>query len=165
MKLLFSVNIRTKVNLPEGYYGNGFLLGCAESTVKDLVVANLHHGVKLVQQAKERLNDNEYIRSMVDLLEDKTVKVDMSTSLVISQWSKLRLEEVDFGEGKPLHMGPLTSDIFCFFLPDIGNANSVRALVSVPQSMVLSFQYHMNESLEKEENGKVKNGFQAQENG
>ncbi|KAK7283376.1 hypothetical protein RIF29_12845 [Crotalaria pallida] len=163
MKLLFSVNIRSKVNLPQGYYGNGFLLACAESSLNDLVAANLHHGVKVVQGAKERMNDKDYIRSTVDLLEDKTVKTDLSTSLVISQWSRLGLEEVDFGEGKALQMGPLTSDIYCLFLPDVGgDVNSVRVLVSVPESMVESFQYHMNGSWGIEEIiVDVENGFSS----
>jgi len=93
---------------------------------------------------------------MVDLLEDKTVKTDLSTSLVISQWARLGLEEVDFGEGKPLHMGPLTSDIYCLFLPVAGDANAVRVLLSVPETMVERFQYHMmRQSWEEEE----ENGF------
>ncbi|KAG5121102.1 hypothetical protein JHK84_039442 [Glycine max] len=145
VKLLFSANIRKKVNLPEGYYGNGFVLACAESTVKDLVVANnnISHGLKVVQHAKANLDNEGYIRSMVDLLEDKTVRVDLSTSLVISQWSRLGLEDVDFGEGKPLHMGPLTSSIYCLLLPVVGDANSVRVLVSMPENVVESFRYHM----------------------
>ncbi|KAF2321325.1 hypothetical protein GH714_038649 [Hevea brasiliensis] len=117
VKLLFSVNVRKKLipEMPQGYYGNGFVLGCAQTFVKDLVSNNLHHGIKLVQQAKSSLSD-DYVRSMIDLLEDKTVKTDLSASLVISQWSKLGLEDLEFGEaGKPLHMGPLTSDIYCCF--------------------------------------------------
>ena len=132
-----------------------------------MVEVNLHHGVRVVQEAKATVNDDEYVRSTVDLLEDERVKTDLSSSLVISQWSRLGLEEVDFGEGKPLHMGPLTSDIYCLFLPVIGDADAVRVLVSVPENMVESFQYNMNESLEKEENGavSVKNGYHARENG
>ncbi|CAJ1973282.1 unnamed protein product [Sphenostylis stenocarpa] len=152
VKLLFSVNVRAVVDLPQGYYGNGFLLACAESSVEELVEeGNLRHGVKLVQEAKARLKDEDYIRSMVDLLEDKTVKTDLCTSLVISQWSKLGLEEVDFGEGKPLHMGPLTSDIYCLFLPVPGDANAVRVLVSLPDNMVEPFQYHMQECSQEKE--------------
>lgn len=111
VKLLFSVNIRKRVKpeLSQGYYGNGFVLGCAEANVKDLVTNNLHHGVKFVQHAKSSL-DNECIMSMVDLLEDKKAKTDLSASLVISQWSKLGLEDLDFGTGKALHMGPVTRD-------------------------------------------------------
>ncbi|RDX65873.1 Omega-hydroxypalmitate O-feruloyl transferase, partial [Mucuna pruriens] len=168
-KLLFSVNVRKKVSLPEGYYGNGFVLACAESTVRDLVAVNnnnnLFHGLKLVQQAKASLDGDGYIRSMVDLLEDKTVRVDLSTSLVISQWSRLGLEDVDFGEGKPLHMGPLTSSVYCLFLPVVGDANAVRVLVSVPESVVESFRYHMvvEDSCQKYEYGDVNaNGYHVQ---
>ncbi|KAJ8762383.1 hypothetical protein K2173_007542 [Erythroxylum novogranatense] len=153
-KLLFSVNVRKKLvpEIPEGYYGNGFVLGCAESIVKDLVDSNLHETVKLVQRAKSCLTD-EYVRSLVDLLEDKTVRTDLSMSLVISQWSKLGLEDLDFGEGKPLQMGPLTSDIYCLFLPVVGDFDAVRVLVSVPESLVERFEYYMKELLDQAPNG------------
>ncbi|XP_044510821.1 alcohol acyltransferase 9 [Mangifera indica] len=166
VKLLFSVNVRKKLNpeIPQGYYGNGFVLGCAQTVSKDLVKNNLYHAVKLVQQAKANLTD-EYVRSMVDLLEDKTCKTDLSASLVISQWSKLGLEDLDFGEGKPLHMGPVTSDIYCLFLPLIGDFDSVRVLVSLPESVVGKFEYYMKELLDGEEDDGDVNGYCAEENG
>ncbi|KAH7524126.1 hypothetical protein FEM48_Zijuj06G0085900 [Ziziphus jujuba var. spinosa] len=153
VKLLFSVNVRKKLTpqLPQGYYGNGFVLACAQTTVKDLVTANLHRGVMLVQQAKSSVNE-DCVRSMIDLLEDKTVKTDLSTSLVISQWAKLGLEDLDFGHGKPHHMGPLTSDIYCLFLPVCGDFDAVRVLLSVPESMVEKFEYYMKDFLDKQEN-------------
>ncbi|KAL8144037.1 hypothetical protein V2J09_017069 [Rumex salicifolius] len=147
VKLLFSVNVRKKMKprgLPEGYYGNGFVLGCAETTVRDLVTEKLRYSIGLIQQAKMDITD-EYVRSMVDLLEDKTVRTDLSTTFVISQWSRLGLEEVDFGQGKPLHMGSLTSDVYCLFLPVIGHPNSVRVSVSVPCSMVDRFESYMTQ--------------------
>lgn len=102
---------------------------------------------------------------MIDLLEDKTVKTDLSTTLVISQWAKLGLEDLDFGEGKPLHMGPVSSDIYCLFLPVVGDVNSVRVLVSLPESVVEKFEYHMmNECLDKEENGGDVNGLRGEDN-
>ncbi|KAM6561703.1 hypothetical protein CsatA_030942 [Cannabis sativa] len=160
VKLLFSVNVRKKLipEIPQGYYGNGFVLGCALSTVKDLVSDNLYHGVKSVQVAKSALDDG-CVRSMIDLLEDKTVRTDLSMSLVISQWAKLGLEDLDFGRGKPLHMGTVASDIYCLFLPVIGDVNAVRVLVSVPESVVGKFEYYMNECVDyKEENNDDDNG-------
>ncbi|RWR85076.1 omega-hydroxypalmitate O-feruloyl transferase-like protein [Cinnamomum micranthum f. kanehirae] len=146
IKLLFSINIRKRLKpkLPQGFYGNGFVLGCAESTVKELVDANLRFGVKLVQEAKESLDD-EYIRSMVDLMEETRPSPDLSASLVISQWSKLGLDELDFGEGGPLHMGPVASEIYCLFLPVIGDPDATRVLMSVPESVVHEFEYYMND--------------------
>ncbi|KAF9683067.1 hypothetical protein SADUNF_Sadunf05G0173600 [Salix dunnii] len=167
VKLLFSVNVRKKLipEIPQGYYGNGFVLGCAQTCAKDLVDRNMCHGVRLVQQAKSSLTD-DYVRSMIDLLEDKSVKTDLSTSLVISQWSKLGLEDVDFGDGKPLHMGPLTSDIYCLFLPVIGDFEAVRVQVSMPESVHEKFEYYMKECLGAEASGWDDNiGYHAGENG
>uniref|UniRef100_A0A6M2EZ75 Omega-hydroxypalmitate O-feruloyl transferase n=1 Tax=Populus davidiana TaxID=266767 RepID=A0A6M2EZ75_9ROSI len=165
VKLLFSVNVRKKLvpEIPQGYYGNGFVLGCAQSCSQDLITSNMYHGVKLVQQAKSRLTE-DYVRSMIDLLEDKAVKTDLPMSLVISQWSKLGLEDLDFGEGKPLHMGPLTSDIYCLFLPVAGDFDAVRVLLSVPESVHEKFEYYMKECLGNAANGDAK-GSHVEENG
>ncbi|XP_019156827.1 PREDICTED: omega-hydroxypalmitate O-feruloyl transferase [Ipomoea nil] len=169
VKLLFSVNIRKRVEpeLPAGYYGNGFVLGCAEAPVKDLAGggsgANLHDAVRLIQRAKLALTD-DYVRSAVDLLEDKSVTTDLSSSLVISQWSKLGLEDLDFGEGKPLFMGPLTSDIYCLFVPLVGDPNAARVLVSLPQQIVGKFEYYMTEFLDSKPNEGTINGHLEVEN-
>ncbi|PIA52772.1 hypothetical protein AQUCO_01000558v1 [Aquilegia coerulea] len=163
IKLLFSANIRKmlKPELPQGYYGNGFVLGCAETTAKELINANVHHGVKLVQEAKKSLS-NDYAKSMIDFLEQQRVKPDLSASLVISQWSHLGFEDLDFGEGKPVHMGPLVSEIYCLFLPVVGNLDAIKVLVSVPESFADKFEYYMNDLSHREvkfgveEHGEVK---------
>ncbi|XP_074272747.1 alcohol acyltransferase 9 [Silene latifolia] len=149
VKLIFSVNIRKRVKpeLPQGYYGNGFVLGCAETTVKELSTKNVSHGVKLVQHAKSSLHDDN-IKSMIDLLEGKKVKTDLSTTLVISQWSKLDLEHLDFGSGLPVHMGPLTSDVYCLFLPIVGDPESIRVSVSLPCSMAEKFEFYMTQNMD-----------------
>ncbi|KAI3825593.1 hypothetical protein L1987_07085 [Smallanthus sonchifolius] len=149
VKLLFSMNIRNNVipEIPKGYYANGFVLACAKTTVNELVDGNLHHVVKLVQEAKSSLTDNR-ISEIIALLEDKNVKTDLTTSLVISQWSRLGLESLDFGEGTPLHMGPLTSDIYCLFLPVVGDSNDIRVLLSLPKSVISKFEYYMNKFLD-----------------
>ncbi|XP_073135815.1 alcohol acyltransferase 9-like [Henckelia pumila] len=157
VKLFFSVNIRKKLmnDMPDGYYGNGFVLACAEARVKDLIVPNLHDVVKSVQHAKSLVND-EYVQSTVDMLEDGSVATDLSASLVISQWSKLGLEDVNFGQGKPMHMGPVVSDIYCLFLPVIGDFDAITVLVSIPESMIDKFEYYMTEAFEIVENGDAK---------
>nr|XP_043608152.1 alcohol acyltransferase 9 [Erigeron canadensis] len=149
VKLLFSMNIRNKVipEIPKGYYANGFVLACAKTKVKDLVNGNLYPVVKLIQEAKSNINDDS-ISGIVELLEDKNIKTDLTRSLVISQWSRFELENLDFGEGMPLHMGPLTSDIYCLFLPVIGDSKAIRVLVSLPKSVVGRFEYYMNNFLD-----------------
>ena len=133
------------MKLPEGYYGNAFVLASAESTVKDLVAANnLDHCVKLVQQAKAGVNE-EYVKSTIDVLKDKTLVPDGSLSLLVTQWTRLGLEDVDFGEGKPLYTSPTATQFYCLFLPVIGDPKAIRVLFSVPKQMVEKFQHNMTE--------------------
>ncbi|KAL6850204.1 hypothetical protein ACP4OV_020831 [Aristida adscensionis] len=142
VKLLFSVNVRRRVKpeLPRGYYGNAFVLGCAETAAAQLA-ASARHGVRLVQEAKECVDD-DYVRSMVDLLEERRgARPDLAASLVISAWTRLGLEDLDFGGGAPAHMGPLTSEIYCVFLPVAGDPHGVAVLVSVPQAAADRFQH------------------------
>ncbi|RWV84870.1 hypothetical protein BHE74_00039300 [Ensete ventricosum] len=149
IKLLFSMNVRgrLKPELPGGYYGNGFVLGCAETSVEELVTSNAHHGIKLVQEAKKSVT-GEYVRSMIDLLEERRAKPDLSSSLVISAWTKLGLEELDFGGGRPLHMGPLASEIYCLFLPVIGDLHAFTVIISVPQEIADRFQQYCRRGLD-----------------
>ncbi|CBI19745.3 unnamed protein product, partial [Vitis vinifera] len=126
-------------------------------------VKALDLGVKLVQQAKSALTDDN-VKSMIDLLEDKTVKTDLSATLVISQWSKLGLEDLDFGEGKPLQMGPLLSDIYCLFLPVIGDFDATRVLLSVPECAVDKFEYYMKDLSDRDDYD-VGNGYEGEDNG
>ncbi|KAL6511795.1 hypothetical protein OROGR_021392 [Orobanche gracilis] len=149
VKLLFSLSIRNKPSLgiPRGYYGNAFVMACTEVVVRPELVGpsyELGDGVRLVRHAKSTITD-EWVRSVIDLLEDKTRTMDLSTTLVISQWCRLGLEELDFGEGKPMHMGPLTSDVYCLFLPVVGDVDAVRVLVSMPESAVGRFESCMTE--------------------
>jgi len=155
VKLLFSVNVRRRLKpeLPRGYYGNGFVLGCAESTAAQLMAspsssAAARYGVRLVQDAKECVDD-DYVRSMVDLLEERRgARPDLAASLVISAWTRLGLEDLDFGTGKAAHMGPLTSEIYCVFLPVMGDPQGVTVLLSVPQAAADKFQHCCLEFLE-----------------
>ncbi|KAH9329696.1 hypothetical protein KI387_001804, partial [Taxus chinensis] len=135
IKLLFSVNVRARLEpgLPEGFYGNGFVLGCAETSVKELTEKPVWHAVKVVQRAKEILRD-EYIRSIVDALGDSRRRPHLTGSLVISQWSRLGLMDVDFGWGRALHVGHLSSDIYCIFLPLDPQGQAVNVVLSVPRS-------------------------------
>ncbi|URE38922.1 Transferase family [Musa troglodytarum] len=149
IKLLFSMDVRgrLKPELPGGYYGNGFVLACAETSVEELVTSNAHHGIKLVQEAKKSVT-GEYVMSMIDLLEERRVKPDLSSSLVISSWTKLGLEELDFGGGRPLHMGPLASEIYCLFLPVIGDLHAFTMIMSVPQEIEDRFQQYCRRGLD-----------------
>ncbi|KAG6510614.1 hypothetical protein ZIOFF_028639 [Zingiber officinale] len=140
VKLLFSVNVRRRMRpeLPGGYYGNAFVLACAEASVAELTASGARYGIGLVQAAKEVVDDC-HVRSVVDLLELRRGWPDLSASLVISSWTKLGLEEVDFGVGLPLHMGTVASEIYCFFLQLVGDLHGYTMLVSVAQAVADKF--------------------------
>lgn len=123
--------------------------------MEELIASNPHYSVKLVQEAKECLND-DYVRSMIDLLDARKVKPELSSSLVISPWTKLGLEDLDFGEGRPLHMGPLASEIYCLFLPVIGDLQAFTVLLSIPQGVADLFQHYCTKDLDDEEENGIK---------
>ncbi|KAH7537587.1 alcohol acyltransferase 9 [Ziziphus jujuba] len=142
VKLLFSINIRNRVkpSLPAGYYGNGFVLGCAQSSVKDLVEKGVWYAAGLVKTAKERVN-NEYVRAVVESVSESRACPDSVGVLIVSQWSRLGLERVDFGLGRPVHVGPICSDRYCLFLPVADQSDAVKVMVAVPTSASEKYEY------------------------
>ncbi|XP_027336653.1 taxadien-5-alpha-ol O-acetyltransferase-like [Abrus precatorius] len=147
LKLLFSVNVRNRVKpgLPEGYYGNAFVLGCAQSSARELGERGVGFGSGLVKRAKERV-DSEHVRRVAELVSESRASPDSVGVLILSQWSRLGLERVELGMGKPLHVGPICCDRYCLFLPVTGEWESVKVTVAVPTSAVDSFHRFLGES-------------------
>ncbi|GFZ15021.1 HXXXD-type acyl-transferase family protein [Actinidia rufa] len=143
LKLLFSINIRNRVkpSLPAGYYGNAFVLGCAQTSVKDLTEKGLGYCADLVRGAKERVGD-EYAREVVESVSwPRRASPDSVGVLIISQWSRLGLDRVDFGLGRPVHVGPICCDRYCLFLPVRDRMEAVKVMVAVPTSAVDRYEY------------------------
>ncbi|KAL0674372.1 hypothetical protein Bca4012_002353 [Brassica carinata] len=141
LKLLFSINIRDRVkpSLPLGFYGNAFVVGCAQTTVKDLTEKGLSHATMLVKQAKERVGD-DYVRSVVEAVSKAKACPDSVGVLILSQWSRLGLERLDFGFGKPVHVGSVCCDRYCLLLPVPEQNDAVKVMVAVPSSAVDSYE-------------------------
>ncbi|KAL3521239.1 hypothetical protein ACH5RR_019388 [Cinchona calisaya] len=137
VKLLFSINIRNRVkpSLPSGYYGNAFVLGCAEICVKDLIEKGLGHATELVKRAKERVDDG-YVREVVDSVSSARACPDSVGVLILSQWSRLGLDRVDFGMGRPVQVGPVCSDRYCILSPVYDQRDAVKVNLAVPTSAV-----------------------------
>ncbi|KDP44731.1 hypothetical protein JCGZ_01231 [Jatropha curcas] len=142
LKLLFSIDIRNRVkpSLPGGYYGNGFVLGCAQTSVKDLTEKGLGYAAGLIQKAKERV-DNEHVRSVIESVSQSGACPDSVGVLIMSQWSRLGLERVDFGLGRPVHVGPICSDKYCLILPVCNQTDAIKVMVAVPASGVDKYEY------------------------
>ncbi|KAI9102213.1 hypothetical protein K1719_023723 [Acacia pycnantha] len=147
LKLLFSINVRNRVKpcTPEGYYGNAFVLGCAQSSTKELVQKGLGYGSGLVRSAKERV-DNEYVREVIERVSESRASPDLVGVLIVSQWSRLGLERVDFGAGRPVSVGPICCDRYCLFVPVNNERDAVKVMVAVPTSAVDQYQYFLGAS-------------------
>lgn len=141
VKLLFSINIRNRVKpmLPGGYYGNAFVLGCAEISVKDLIEKGLDHATQLVKRAKERVDDG-HVREVVESVSlNRGCRCPDSVGvLILSQWSRLGLNRVDFGMGRPVEVGPVCCDRYCILLPvyEYAERDAVKVNLAVPTSAV-----------------------------
>ncbi|KAK4367170.1 hypothetical protein RND71_015050 [Anisodus tanguticus] len=142
VKLLFTVNIRNRVkpSLPSGYYGNGFVLGCAQASARDLVEKGLGYASGLVKRAKERVDD-EYVREVVESVSWSGTSPDSVGVLIMSQWSRLGLEKVDIGMGRPVEVGPICCDRYCILLPVYDQKDSVKVNVAVPATAVDKYLY------------------------
>lgn len=143
LKLIFSINIRNRVKpgIPSGYYGNAFVLGCAESSVSDLTEKGLGHISRLVRQAKDRANAG-FVRAVVDSVREGRAIPDLTGTLIVSQWSRLGLDKVDFGMGKPAHVSPICCDRYCLILPRTGDqgGDGVKVMVALPYSAVDEYE-------------------------
>ncbi|XP_061351755.1 alcohol acyltransferase 9-like [Gastrolobium bilobum] len=149
LKLLFSINVRNRVkpDLPDGYYGNAFVVGCAETSAMELAERGIGYGSGLVKRAKERVG-KEHVRGVIELVSERRASPDSVGVLIVSQWSRLGLEMVDVGMGKPLHVGPVCCDRYCLFLPvrDETESVSVKVMVAVPTSAVDNYELLMRAS-------------------
>ncbi|KAK9137615.1 hypothetical protein Sjap_008209 [Stephania japonica] len=110
VRVMSLVNIRSRLNppLPVGYYGNGIVYPAAVTTVRKLTTESmsLEFAVEKVRQAKVEATE-AYVKSMVDLMEvrERRPVFPLRGSLVVSDLTKLQIEEVDYGWGKPVYSG------------------------------------------------------------
>ncbi|KAJ7555867.1 hypothetical protein O6H91_05G057900 [Diphasiastrum complanatum] len=108
-KLLFAVDSRSKLvpPLPTGFFGNGILFTCAMVTAEDLTHKSSSHAVGLVQEAIKMMDD-KYMRSAIDYFEQTRARPSLTSTLLITTWSRLSLNAIDHGWGDPVHSGPVT---------------------------------------------------------
>ncbi|OMO50072.1 Transferase [Corchorus capsularis] len=142
LKLLFSTNVRDRVkpSLPSGYYGNAFVLGCAQTSVKELTEKGLGYATMLVKRAKERV-DSELVKSVVESVSQGRASPDSVGVLILSQWSRLGLDKVDFGMGRPVNVGPICCDRYCLLLPVFNQTDAVKAMVAVPTTAAQRYEH------------------------
>lgn len=147
-KLLFAVDGRSKFNppLPKGYFGNGIVLTNAICTAGELVNNHLSYGVEQVQKAIKMVTD-DYMRSAIDYFETTRARPSLSSTLLITTWSRLSFHTTDFGWGEPVLSGPvaLPEKEVILFLSHGNQRKSINVLLGLPASAMKSFEHQLQQ--------------------
>lgn len=147
-KLLFAVDGRSRFNppLPKGFFGNGIVLTCALCTAEELVEKPLAEGVKRVQEAIGMVTD-EYMRSAIDYFEKTRARPSLTSTLLITSWSRLSFNSMDFGSGQAIYSGPvgLPEREVVLFLPHGPNPKSISVHLGLPRSAMDAFNQLVKE--------------------
>ncbi|KAF8408454.1 hypothetical protein HHK36_007607 [Tetracentron sinense] len=143
IKLLFAVDGRSRFNppLPKGYFGNGIVLTNSLCSAGELLDNPLSFTVGLVQKAVKMVTDS-YMRSAVDYFEVTRTRPSLSSTLLITTWSRLSFHTTDFGWGDPLMSGPvaLPEKEVILFLSHGEERKSINVLLGLPASSMKIFQ-------------------------
>ncbi|KAL0548380.1 hypothetical protein IC582_012829 [Cucumis melo] len=111
--VLFAVDVRSKIRpvLPDGFVGNAVVTGFAAARAAEVVERPFSFCVERVKEGIERVSEEEYVRSAIDWLEVyRGIPATCNgKSFYVSAWWKLPFKELDFGFGKPVHVGPVAN--------------------------------------------------------
>ena len=145
-KLLFAVDGRPKFNppLPKGYFGNGIVLTNSICQAGELLDKPFSHAVGLIQDAIKMVTDG-YMRSAIDYFEVTRARPSLSSTLLITTWSRLSFHTTDFGWGEPVLSGPvaLPEKEVNLFLSHGKERKSINVLLGLPASAMKVFQEQM----------------------
>ncbi|GAU11590.1 hypothetical protein TSUD_345810 [Trifolium subterraneum] len=88
-----------------GYYGNCIAFPAAVTTAGKLCGNPLGYAVELIRKAKAQVTE-EYMHSVADLMviKERCSFTDLRSSIV-SDWTRAKFAEVDFGWGEPVYGG------------------------------------------------------------
>lgn len=145
-KLLFAVDGRSKFDppLPKGYFGNGIVLTSSILNARELLENPLCYAVTLVQKAIKIVTD-DFMRSAIDYFEVTRARPSLSSTLVITTWSRLGFHYTDFGWGEPILSGPvsLPEKEVILFLSHGKERKSINVLLGMPDSAMKTFEQLM----------------------
>ncbi|KAJ0051594.1 hypothetical protein Pint_01226 [Pistacia integerrima] len=142
-KLLFAVDGRPRFvpPLPEGFAGNGIVLTNALCAAGDLLKNPLSYAVGLVQEAVQMVTDS-YMRSAIDYFEITRARPSLAATLLITTWSRLAFNTINFGWGEPVFSGPvaLPEKEVILFLSHGKDRKSINVLLGLPASAMKIFE-------------------------
>ncbi|GJW07593.1 chloramphenicol acetyltransferase-like domain-containing protein [Tanacetum coccineum] len=131
---------RLQTPLPPGYFGNVVFFATPIEAAGELQSNPTLYASNKIHDAIAHIN-NDYLKSAIDYLElqpDKSTMIRRFefeySNIVINSWSRLRINEADFGWGQPIFMGPayLPLSGACLLLPASSiNEGSLSVIVSL----------------------------------
>lgn len=108
-RLLFPIDTRFRhePSLPKGYYGSAVVFPCAIAKASKLVDKPLSYAASLISQVKKEVGEDEYRASVLDFIEVNGRRGFCSEgAFVVSDMTRLRFGELEFGWGKGIYGGP-----------------------------------------------------------
>ncbi|XP_065871505.1 benzyl alcohol O-benzoyltransferase-like [Euphorbia lathyris] len=144
MSLIWSANMRSKLKLPSGYYGNAAIIQMINSTAKEIIENPLSYTLKLLRNAKDKeIKIEDFAQTPTNM------KVNM-LSYLVSDWRYTGFEKVDFGWGEAVyggadHCGPIVG---CHMLYKNKNGeNGIMLPLCLPKQVMERFEKERNNML------------------
>ena len=136
--------------MPLGFYGNALGNPAAPTTARKLCHNPLEYAIELVKQAKAKVTE-EYMKSTSDLLVIRgRPNVNTVRSLLISDLTRARFREVDFGWGMAEFGGPANgSEVISFYIPskNKGGEDGIVVPVCLPSPVMERFVKELDRML------------------
>ncbi|KAL5541068.1 hypothetical protein UlMin_042641 [Ulmus minor] len=98
------------LHIPLGYYGNTAAYPAAVSNAELLSQKPLEYAVELVKKAKDQMKEEEYIRSIADMMVLRGRPMyKIEGNFIVADTTKAGFGDVDLGWGLPVCAGPATA--------------------------------------------------------
>ncbi|KAF5183909.1 Benzyl alcohol o-benzoyltransferase [Thalictrum thalictroides] len=157
-KLLFPIDtrVRSKPVLPKNYYGTAVVFPCVSTKASELIEKPIQYVAKLVSDMKNGVIGDEYRASVLDFIELNERRGFCSEgAFVVSDQSRLRFVDVDFGWGSGVYGGPAragTGLVPGMVTSIIGYKNEkgvegLLALVSLPSQALETFHNEVKKEI------------------
>ncbi|XP_048236143.1 benzyl alcohol O-benzoyltransferase-like [Ricinus communis] len=116
--------------IPKGYYGNGFVLSTAVTTVGELLKEPMNYAIELIKRTKANMT-REYVQSVADTLVIKGRPLfPLEGTYIISDVRHAKFTEVDFGWGRAKYGGPVKAiPMFCSFCVPFENKKGENGFI------------------------------------
>ncbi|CAH2062702.1 unnamed protein product [Thlaspi arvense] len=142
------INVRGKLHIPDGYYGNAIVYPAVTARAATLVTEPLGYAVRLVKAAKAQMSE-EYVQSVADFMVTKGRPMYTTAgNFLLSDNSRLGFDGLDFGWGKPVYGGPAAAIgpiSFCVRYKGGGGVDGRAVVLCLPRPAMERFKRELNE--------------------